>query len=204
MSKNKFPSITKKVYQDFVFYLIEFGISKSGVARAHTKILQKLGIDDTKENRSTVAVRLRKANPNYDCCDPMYRELYETGRSQRIDKLFEKQDDRRAIRRDRIAGILEYLETSICNNCDDTQQTLQLIAELNRTLANERKEDEYEAKVHGIYGDITVAQAAYPNKEVSNEAYDEIASLPDWIFELESSRAGCQKCAAREAVDPNA
>lgn len=146
MDRN-FPRIQEHHRWEFISWLIQFGNDKRGVYRAHTKLLRELNLPDTPENRNTLRGRLRNCNPNHKQCLPHFREAFESGYAAQIGKLKESQDRRRALRRDRLSDELDRIENHITENPTDAAA----LKHFNDLLALERTEDEYEARLHGLF-----------------------------------------------------
>ena len=144
--EKSFPKTQEKHRHQLVDCLVDFGLNKHGVKRAVTEMLKELELEDTKENRQRLRDRLRNCNPNSPRCDEKFQTAFQKRRKIRISQLKENQDNRRAFRRHIIDNQIDRLIETEELSADERAVHMQL----NAYLKNDRDEDEYESKLHGL------------------------------------------------------
>lgn len=168
----KFPKIQETHRFLFVTWLIQFGDDRTGVKRAITNILDELELPDTRENRQMLRGRLRNCNPNDARCEPRFLEAFQRGREAQSGQLIETQDRRRALRRNRLGDELDRVECQLKENPNDNAAWKNFIALIHA----DRQEDEYEAKLHGLFPGTRVRES---HESVGGNGIGDLSFLED-------------------------
>ena len=133
-----------------------------------------LNTQDTPKTRDALRQRMQSVNPNSPKCPPEFKAEIDAACAHRSEVLAVQQIQRRTRRRDKIEALLERVETSVLTSDPETLTVRDYVL----LIEAERKLDEYEAKLHGLF----------PKETIENESRNNIGNkLSDATRLLEST-----------------
>lgn len=176
MEKRKILPKTEDWHKEYYKALIiKYGYNKPAIQHINGIFLDTLNTQDTPKTRDALRQRMQSVNPNSPKCPPEFKAEIDAVCAHRSEVLTVQQIQRHTRRRDRIEALLEKIETSVLTSDPETLNVRDYVL----LIEAERKLDEYEAKLHGLF----------PNQTDDNEARNNIGDkLSDATRLLENTR----------------
>lgn len=147
----KRPRITEEHFIMFVKYLAKFGLSQTGVRRAHKYVLRELELEDTRDTRQWLSNRFAVANPNSKKCLDKYKALYEKYRNVTIDKIVEEETQGINTNLDVSENLIDLLENmTVDTEFLKTVMPDNILKYLLETVKINEKSRELKLNIHGL------------------------------------------------------
>ena len=176
MKKRKTLPKTEDWHKEYYKVLIvKYGYNKPAIQHINGIFLDMLNTQDTPKTRDALRQRMQSVNPNSPKCPPEFKAEIDAVCAHRSEVLAIQQIQRRARRRDKIEALLERVETSVLTSDPETLTVRDYVL----LIEAERKLDEYEAKLHGLF----------PKETIENESGNNIGGkLSDAMRLLKETR----------------
>lgn len=176
MEKRKTLPKTQDWHKEYYKTLIiKYGYNKSAIQHINGVFLDTLNTQDTPKTRDVLRQRMQSVNPNSPKCPPEFKAEIDAACARRSEVLAVQQIQRRTRRREKIETLLDRIETSVLTS---DPQTL-TVRDYVLLIEAERKLDESEAKLHGLF----------PKQTIDDESGNNISSkLSDATRLLENTR----------------
>ena len=148
------PTVSKHHYSMYAAWLGKYGLSQTGVSVTNTRMMEELGLENTRENRKWVANKFRRANPRYShYCEDTYLAVYKaSAKTTDIEKKREEQsqvvDASQAVLHNLLALLTN--ETVTPNFFTEVSNT-DILKFLIKVVEVQGKNNEFTAKLYGIF-----------------------------------------------------
>ena len=176
MKKRKTLPKTEDWHKEYYKVLIvKYGYNKPAIQHINGIFLDMLNTQDTPKTRDALRQRMQSVNPNSPKCPPEFKAEIDAVCAHRSEVLAIQQIQRRARRRDKIEALLERVETSVLTSDPETLTVRDYVL----LIEAERKLDEYEAKLHGLFPKETIENE--PTKNIGNKLANATRLLEETI-----------------------
>ncbi len=172
MEKRKTLPKTEDWHKEYYKVLIvKYGYNKPAIQHINGIFLDMLNTQDTPKTRDALRQRMQSVNPNSPKCPPEFKAEIDATCAHRSEVLAVQQIQRRTRRRDKIEALLERVETSVLTSDPETLTVRDYVL----LIEAERKLDEYEAKLHGLFKNQPSDNE--PTKNIGNKLSDAMQLL---------------------------